>query len=753
MNNRFIVFSILASAALPSFAAVNVSDKDYAIKVPAWKDGAYEWPSAYPKCVRSDWSGHDRLVIDVTNLGDDGDQVGFYAAGPEGKMQNGLRRSFALPAWETVRWEISLKYLPETVSPTNVTRMQFYSHKPQSINAVFSNMRILKPGDKAAAPETPAKLREELRRGRAGYLKRKAAMREKFVKELAAGNARDGLRGGSMLVGVASPMEHVRPKDTYSLKSRKALSLRLAQNECEALQLAVTSANGDLENVSVRVSPLRLRQKWFKRISKGEVRLPHDAVKVSVMGYVKTEVRPRYGVGYNVATNNSVGYLRLSKRAPLGWWPDPILSYLNAADVRDGDVQSFWIEVKCPENQRPGIYEGEVEVSARGEKPLRLPFTVRVNAFQLGKTPVMPIIASFSPGVYIRPDRKEEDRDTAKAYAADPLSPLNMWKKRKLEWGDFLADRFITMAPLYQHGGELPYDVWKRLKAQGRMGLYNLAYFSPQPMKTEKQKKNFEIWFKWVKSVFAKRLAEAKEHGLEKHAVIYCFDEVGPSRFAEVDEIANRIKDAFPDVPLLTTTFDDTFGAGKYLKRIDGFIPMTTKFDMKRAEASRKAGHKVWWYYACDQKAPLANVFTEGQPIEQRLLMGAMAARYRPDGFLYYQTAYFNSPRCITGGPFTEWNPRSWWNEHGDATWVAVGPDGMPLSTQRLENFRDGLEDLAYVKLLEAKLEATPDAPWAEEAKKLLEVPVSVFEKLDNFTDDPAAVYAWRDRMADLIEK
>ena len=190
-------------------AAVDVSDKDYTIRVPAWQKGAYEWPSAYPTCGQSDWSGHDRLVVDVTNLGDDGDQVGFYAAGPDGKIQDGLRRSFALPAWETVRWEISLKYLPQTLSPTNVTRLQFYSHKPQSINAVFSNMRILKPGEKAASPETPSGLREELRRGRAGYLKRKAAMREKFVKELAAGNARDGIRGGRVLVGVASPMEHM----------------------------------------------------------------------------------------------------------------------------------------------------------------------------------------------------------------------------------------------------------------------------------------------------------------------------------------------------------------------------------------------------------------------------------------------------------------------------------------------------------------------------------------------------------------
>ena len=38
-------------------------------------------------------------------------------------------------------------------------------------------------------------------------------------------------------------------------------------------------------------------------------------------------------------------------------------------------------------------------------------------------------------------------------------------------------------------------------------------------------------------------------------------------------------------------------------------------------------------------------------------------------------------------------------------------------------------------------------------SEKLLEVPVSVFEKIDNFTDDPAEVYAWRDRMADIIEK
>ena len=75
---------------------------------------------------------------------------------------------------------------------------------------------------------------------------------------------------------------------------------------------------------------------------------------------------------------------------------------------------------------------------------------------------------------------------------------------------------------------------------------------------------------------------------------------------------------------------------------------------------------------------------------------------------------------------------------HGDGSWVCCGPDGIPLSTQRFENFRDGLDDFAYVKLLESK-------------GMSLDVPPSVVESLTNFTDSASAVYAWRNCMADMI--
>jgi len=215
-------------------------------------------------------------------------------------------------------------------------------------------------------------------------------------------------------------------------------------------------------------------------------------------------------------------------------------------------------------------------------------------------------------------------------------------------------------------------------------------------------------------------------------------------------------------VPVSTTAYDHEFGVNTPLDVMDWFTPLTPKFNVEKAAASRKAGHQVWWYICCSPKAPYANMFIECPAIEGRILMGAQSVRMRPDGFLYYQVSIWNSERCITSGPFTDWDPRSWTTYHGDGAWTCVGPDGTPVPTIRLENFRDGLEDFAYAKLLEAKLAArmggtrsdasAADDAWVRKAKELLAVPQDVTETMTKYTDDPEAVYRWRDAMADLIE-
>ena len=90
---------------------------------------------------------------------------------------------------------------------------------------------------------------------------------------------------------------------------------------------------------------------------------------------------------------------------------------------------------------------------------------------------------------------------------------------------------------------------------------------------------------------------------------------------------------------------------------------------------------------------------------------------------------------------------------NGEGCWTCVGRDGCPLPTIRLENFRDGLEDLAYAKLLEERLrQRQSEDEWTHAAKRLLSVPETVAKSLTDYSDDPRSVYVWRDAMADLLE-
>jgi len=233
-----------------------------------------------------------------------------------------------------------------------------------------------------------------------------------------------------------------------------------------------------------------------------------------------------------------------------------------------------------------------------------------------------------------------------------------------------------------------------------------------------------------------------------------------PMHRAYIQRAAEILKAEFPDVMVMTTTYDHDYGLDSVIKSVDAFCPLTPRFDPDKAAKARSQGKQVWWYICCAPHGPHANMFIECPAIEGRLLMGAMTAKYRPDGFLYYQISIWNSQRPIDSGPFTDWDPRSWTTYHGDGSWTCAGPDGTPLPTIRLENFRDGLEDYAYYRILEAtvaKVEASlkrraEHTKWLLQAKNLLMVPEELVKSRTEFTNDPAEVYRYRDHVAAAIE-
>jgi hypothetical protein len=232
--------------------------------------------------------------------------------------------------------------------------------------------------------------------------------------------------------------------------------------------------------------------------------------------------------------------------------------------------------------------------------------------------------------------------------------------------------------------------------------------------------------------------------------------------FPSLENISQTLHRDFPGALLMTTSYDHSFGMDTVAKTMEAWCPLTPSFKPEQAARARAAGRKVWWYICCGPHHPHANMFIEYPAIEGRLLMGAMTAKQRPDGFLYYQISIWNSRQPITGGPFTDWDPRSWTTYHGDGSWTCVGPDGTPLPTIRLENFRDGLEDYAYTVILEeiirrreasAASRTASAIAWLNEARAVLLVPPALVKSMTEFSREPAALYAWRDRLGDLIDQ
>ena len=555
-----------------------------------------------------------------------------------------------------------------------------------------------------------------------------------------------GVKPARMLVGRASTMTQVRPEDTFDADGVKGLSVRLARGEREGVQLLVTATAGALKGVKVRPSDLARRG--------GGGNLAASRISCDPVGYVNIEVCGPYGVGDTVPTNTAPGYLRVVRGPRTGWYPDPILSFMaeTGVDVKENAVQSFWVRVFAPADQPAGMYCGKLLVSAKGERDIAVPFSVRVNDFTVPATPPIPLAVSFNPEVFLDwPYLTFAEKDSRRQARADPGSPINVWKRRRMEWGDFLADYFITFTSLYNGNfSAVQWDILSKLKAEGRLGWFNLGYWHPVYKDTP------DAWRTWrinsldrIKTNYAK----AERLGLASHTYAYGCDEAGTNLFPAIGRALAELRREVPSATIATTTLDWTFGEDSPLKAIDVFTPTTAHYDEEKARRARAAGRKVWWYIACGPKAPWANMWIESAPIESRLLMGAMSQRMKPDGFLYYNIATWNSLRPISDGPYTDWTARTWCGYNGDGAWTAVGPGGMPLATIRLENFRDGVEDLAYAKELERRLaKHGADDDWAKAAREALAVPASVMDTMVNYTSDPAAVISWRDRMADLIE-
>ena len=198
--------------------------------------------------------------------------------------------------------------------------------------------------------------------------------------------------------------------------------------------------------------------------------------------------------------------------AHLGWWPDPILDFLPAIDIAPEDLQAFWIRVRTPRDQPPGLYRGTLTVSAQGAVPVTLGLSVRVRSFALPDHSPLPLAITFGPHDF--PTDATQKEQSGWRQSAD--YPVNAWKKHSLRWADLLADYYINYDSLYRHGPP-DFEVIRQLRDQGHLVAFNLGIFDAVSRGSESMNN----------ALAGLRLAyeEAKTLGVLDHAYIYGFDE------------------------------------------------------------------------------------------------------------------------------------------------------------------------------------------------------------------------------------
>ncbi len=737
---------------------------------PAYKPGMDQWPAFEIKPPLADWREYDRLVVDIINPSTEATQLLMHISDSKVPFRQALMYRFDTPRMGYRRFVIPLSLLPANVDRSDISIIHIFSVTPADMRLCLDNFVLLKPNEPepginpGLGKQIAGLMTGAIQQAVADFNKQKGSLKgfdkdpvlKKIVNDRMAfwdnmlktlpermaactdpqqmtaleseiklvtkqsGRLRSELMlirdykalrmpDNGMLIGFAASMSKVLPRDMpFSLNVSRNIGVSLARNEKEAFQVAVMPLSNGLRGVSVSVSNLKG--------PKGQV-LQSRNISCEVMGYVETVNNPPYEVSY------------------IGWWPDPILDFLGPINIAAGDLQTFWIRVKAPKNQLPGVYKGKLTVSQSNGKPSVFNLSVKVRSFTMPDcTPLPTAITAIHPGLF------QQIRDNV-------VGGAEKWSKMKYVYADFLADYYINFDNLYNDDPP-DFEILKHLHDQGRLATFNFGYFTADTAADLAR----------YRPIYAK----AKELGILDHAYIYGYDEQGAGAFPSLETATKALKTEFPEIPVMTTSYDPSYGLNSVVTSMDAWCPLTPTYGdtIAQAEKARAAGKMIWWYICCAPSHPYANWFVEYDAIEIRELMGAMTAKYRPDGFLYYSLAFWNNYMPITSGPFTTWNPVSYGTYHGDGTIFCPGPNGRPLPTIRLENYRDGMEDFAYTKILEdiiTKYESKStltkkEQTWLTNAKQTVKVPDTIVKSLVEYNRDPKRLNDYREKIATLID-
>eukprot|EP01045_Picozoa_sp_COSAG04_P020318 COSAG04_NODE_2068_length_4871_cov_2.073973_1_plen_1105_part_00 len=528
--------------------------------------------------------------------------------------------------------------------------------------------------------------------------------------------------------------------------SSDRVSLAGLRGECEKTQIWLRAADKTavLENISVAFSSSTMTALNWTALQQG---------------YVRCSPPGAGGPGWQGYTCLQAGATK-SRPCKAGWYADPLFPPLNngvvVPMVPAGKAQPIFLSACIPGGATAGNFSGVVTVSGKvggaGFK-FAVPWTVEVWPLDL---PALDHPDSFRAAIGWA-DWVGWSGDDMPDYSLHAFHPDRSQSWVWDRWLPFLAQRRTPPHQLYQVAPR-PIEFYTRLASLGSrwMSLMDVS----APLQYSSPKRNYSAqYLQHVLDTLAPTVENATRLGIVDRMYVYGFGKnsdvfstccavrlANPKSIAVKDEwpaeqnatvyaLFGAVKARWPalrtvaalDWPVMPDSLPVDVWVDLYS---DYFCDSMAGSDCGRFNKAKavqrkqwldaKPSHEYWWYWCLQPHDPrFLNTFIEFPAIQARMLFW-LASLHGINGMMYYQNnvwategvaARCGSPakcKLCDRGPdrsaFSEWIPESYpgpepGSLNGDGSLTAPGVDG-PLSTIRLENIVDGIEDAALWAML-----------------------------------------------------
>lgn len=579
-----------------------------------------------------------------------------------------------------------------------------------------------------------------------------AALKDRWSAILAGALDDDG---AGFLTVIASPLDKI--KRTGSLAdlpvdpAERGVRLEMARNEYETRQLVFLPANGEGE-VALEVSA-------------GDLAGPQGAVLPAA------DIELRLVEEIDIS-----GTTQFPGDKITGHWPDPLVP--NAPfTIKEGRLQCVWLTVKTGTTTPPGEYQGRLTVREAGGKAVSLPMTVKVWNFVLPeKSSLKSLFGGWSHnwaafyryaklefGAWLTPPTfdaipKERQLDAIRFFARyrATLQGMNTWG---LMFGKVAppvlqpdGSMNLTRAPK----PSLPtYDEVAVAAMQNDGGL-SVAEIGGNTKLHEGSEAQDTAFIARATEYLQMVERQAGEKGWEGPLYCYMWDEphLKPNGWSAVLKESRLVKTVAPKIKTIVASgvFTPTPKQAPFYKDIDAFVLLWDRTPQRDVQHLRKIGKEMWWYAANVTDAPYPNWAVNNNNFAVRMIP-LMSYKFQMDGMLQWAATLFADANCFPPNaprwPERPWSMKEWCYRPGEGHVVYPAPDESFWPSIRLSNWRDGMEDYEYLKLLEKALPGLPKEKQTR-AREVLALAQLVTAPYD-YSRQPADFATLRREVATLL--